>query len=261
MPDPVTVSLTTLPDRVDLLEQALDSIYDQADTIHVYLDGHTEIPECLIHKNGSPRKKLDFLTSSACGSWGARGKFYWAENVTGYHLTIDDDIVYPDDYADRLIDGIERHRREAIVGVLGHRFVALDKGFYSGRTTYTLRMPIPNDVAVHSVGSGTMGYHSDTIRFSIDRDFPTKNMEDLYVGVMAKRAGVPLFVIARPPDWLRPLPVTGYSVYGEWQEKRDDSVQTMVARGEAPWPELPPIPRAVHAAIQRFYQAEIQRRR
>jgi hypothetical protein len=254
MADPVTVSLTTLPDRVELLEQALDSIYDQADWINVYLDGHVEVPAFL------QRDKIGYLTRDEGGSWGARGKFYWAETVTGYHLTIDDDIVYPDDYAQRLIDAIERHRREAIVGVLGHRFVDLNKGFYDGRTTYTLRMPIPNDVAVHSVGSGTMGYHSDTIRFFIDRDFPTKNMEDLYVGVIAKRASVPCYVIARPPNWLHPLPVTGYSVYGEWQQKRDDRVQTEVARGEEPWPALPPIPHAVHAAIQRFYQAEIQRR-
>jgi hypothetical protein len=253
MQDSVTVSLTTLSDRVDLLEQALDSIYDQADTIHVYLDGHTEIPPFLV------RKKIDYLTSQACGSWGARGKFYWAKNVKGYHVTIDDDIIYPSDYVSTLVAGIERHQRRAIVGVLGHRFVALDKGFYHGRTTYTLRMPIPNDVAVHSVGSGTMAYHSDTMTFDIDRDFPKKNMEDLYVGVMAKRAGVPLYVIARPPNWLRPLPVTGYSVYGEWQKNRDDRVQTEVALAEAPWPDLPPIPYAVHQAIQRFYQQEMRR--
>jgi len=255
MRDSVTISLTTLPDRVALLEQALDSVYHQADAINVYLDGHTEIPSFL------DREKITYQTREQGGSWGARGKFYWARNVKGYHVTIDDDIVYPSDYVSKLIDGIERHQRQAIVGVLGHRFREPIKSFYNSRTTYTLRMPIPADVLVHSVGSGTMAYHSDTITFDIDQDFPKKNMEDLYVGVMAKRAGVPIYVIARPPRWLYPLPVTGYSIYGEWQKQQDDRVQTEILRTESPWPVLPPIPHVVHRAIQQFYLNEMARQK
>jgi hypothetical protein len=255
MQDPVTISMTTLPDRVDLLERAIDSLYDQGDQLFVYLDGHESVPSCL------QRPKITTCSRDVGGSWGARGKFFWAKEVVGYHLTVDDDIEYPPDYAKRLIEGIERHNRRAIVGVLGHRFNEPIKNYYNSRTTYTLRMPIPKDVRVHSVGSGTMGYHSDTITFYIDQDFPTKNMEDLYVAVIAKRAGVPVYVIAREPGWLRPLPVTGYSIYGEWQKNRDDAVQTEVVKAECPWPLLPTVPRETHRAIQRFFHTEVARNR
>jgi len=77
----VTVSLATLPERIESLKDTVDSLIGQVDVLNVFLDGHFEVPDFL---------KKDKINIQVCPdpeeSIGDLGKF--AFNVPeGYHLT------------------------------------------------------------------------------------------------------------------------------------------------------------------------------
>lgn len=244
----ICASMATLPERAALLERAVGSLLPQVDRLHVYLDGHFDVPACL---NDA---RVVFVHGRDAGNHKGNGKFYWGDALgSGYHLTVDDDIVYPDNYVATMCAAVDRHHRRAVVGVLGMRFHAPLVSYHRSRTAYAISMPLPVDVPVHAVGTGTLAHHTDAIRFTV-ADFPKRFASDAQAAVAAKRAGVPMIAVARSASWLVPMPTPGFSIYGIYDTTGDDTVKTSVIRGAAPWPVLPAIPDSVHEAIQVHYR-------
>ena len=109
----ITASMASVPWRIEALEKAVYSIIDQVDKINVYLNGWNEIPTFL---------KIDkinaVMSQNEIGDLGAKGKFYWCEKVNGIHLTIDDDILYPQNYVEEIIHQLSRYP-DAVVSYHG----------------------------------------------------------------------------------------------------------------------------------------------
>jgi hypothetical protein len=252
---PNIVSLATLYDRVDLLQQSIDSLYEQVDRIHLYLDGHDAVPSFL---SGDSKFVIEHVPDRT-RSLRASGKFFWCESLPDdcYHFTCDDDVIYPADYVDSLIDRIEHYDRQAVVGVHGVRFRPPWR-FYQDWVNYNAAVDLPEDMRVHALGTGTLAYHVST--WIVRRqDFPAYNAEDLFVAICARRQNVPLICVARPRDWIKVQSVAGWSIHGEYLKTRDSSVQTAFLIAEGDWPDYP-IPPANHAAIQRYYRERVARR-
>lgn len=239
-----TVSIATLPDRVDLLRQVLASIAPQVDRVNLYLDGHEEIPR------GLPPAEYVYMFRKHDTRWrGDAGKFYWADSTRGYHFTCDDDLIYPHDYVARMIETIERYQRKAAVSVLGVRFNGpweqyyripvrsrQDGKHYKIGTAFGLE----RDWWVHGLGTGTLAYHTDTI--SVKREsFRLPNMADVWFALAAKRQRVPCVLIARPVNWLNILhPET--TIWSQWNATKDDRGQSELIRDAGPWEEPLTVP-------------------
>ena len=180
-----TVSLATFPKRQPWLKQALDSIYPWVDRINIFLNGYKEVPSFL--QDG---KITTYIPSEDMGD---RGKFYWADQVTGYHFLCDDDIVYSLAYFEWLANRIEKFDRQAIVGIHGSVLLDRTQSYYSkeGRATYTFRQQQDTELSVDFLGTGVLAYHSEkiTIPFSA---FEANNMADVYLGLYARQHRIPL---------------------------------------------------------------------
>ncbi len=130
-----------------------------------------------------------------------------ARVAEGYVLTADDDLAYPRDYVETLLAGVERYRRRAVVGIHG-AVLPLGKpvrtwGEYLGRRrVHRFEAGLAVDLPVHYVGTGTAGYHTDTIRVDW-RALDHRRMADLHLAVLAQERGVPMVCLARPDGWLR----------------------------------------------------------
>ncbi|UCC72047.1 MAG: hypothetical protein JSV86_17015 [Gemmatimonadota bacterium] len=207
------------------------SIYPQADRVNVMLDGHTHVPAFL------ERPNVRVIRNEA--RTGSEQKFRCADEVEGYHVYADDDLIYPPNYVERIIEAIEFYERRAVVGVLGAVFRLPLTSYVKGRIPLTLPMPLADDAPVHVLGTGTMAHHTDTIRFRLC-DYPISNMADIWSGIKAKRSGVAMIAIARPAHWVKTLRVTGFTVSGTAQIKGvlTDAVMTRAVLAE-PWEALP----------------------
>ncbi|UCC72046.1 MAG: hypothetical protein JSV86_17010 [Gemmatimonadota bacterium] len=238
----VTVSIATLPERVEFLRQVVASLAPQVDHINLYLDGHDDVPSGLPVNNVMLRKDDTRWRGDA-------GKFYWADTVRGYHFTCDDDLIYPPNYVERMIETIESYGRKAAVGVLGTRFCGTWDQYYlipvrdpSDGKHYKVgtAFGLARDWWVHCLGTGTLAYHTDTI--DVTRDlFVRPNMADVWFALAARRQRVPCVCIARPVNWLEIL-YPEDTIWARWAATRDDHGQTDLIQGVGPWSEPLTVP-------------------
>lgn len=230
----VFASLATIKHREHGLQRVVEALLPQVEGLGVYLNGYDRVPRFL------DRGAIDVATSQTTGDRGDAGKFFWAGSNTGYHLVCDDDIAYPDDYVARMVEGVERYERRAVVGF--HGSVLQDKitDYHLSRSIMHLSSGLAADTPVHVLGTAVSGYHTSAIRVS-PQDFAVANMADVWFGLLGQRQQVPFMCLRRDPGWLRELP--GFredSVYVRARKRAmlrggRPSQETQIVRAHGTW--------------------------
>lgn len=217
--------VATIANRGELFEQAFASIADQMDTIDVYLNGHAKVPSLLL---SLPNVRI-FL-SEIYDDIGDAGKFYTLGDYNdGYFFSFDDDILYPADYASRLIEAVERYGCPS--GVHGSLLRRDIQGYYDPRARYPLhfRYRLDRDTPVDVLGTGTLCF--DIARTPLSCTFAYRNMADLWVARAFAEQNVPLVCVSRPDGWLKPIETNEDSI---WQNNRAErTVQQIIVEREA----------------------------
>ena len=109
-------AIATMPERLHLLEKVILSLRSQVDIIQVYLNNFETIPTFLASEEA-------LLSRDALGDIGDAGKFFWFDKEEyDYYLTVDDDLLYPENYVSTLIHEFEKRHKKAIIGVRGFLF-------------------------------------------------------------------------------------------------------------------------------------------
>ena len=117
---------------------------------------------------------------------------------------VDDDIVYPPDYVDRLVGALQRFGGEAVVGVHGRIFLPPHQSFVRDATVLHFAHELVEDRRVHIVGTGTCAFISSN--FDVDpRKWDAANMDDIFVAIEAQRRGLPRIAVARGAGWLKAI--------------------------------------------------------
>lgn len=224
----VTVSIASTAGRTSLNE-TLASLIDQVDRIYLYLNNYETIPAWL-KKNIYARKVIVVLGSDIKDN----GKVYFLANITGYHFTCDDDLVYPPNYVQRMIAKIEQHARRIVVGV---HAINMTQAFWSNTSLGYYQKPSRNvthfrhaqyyDTQVHILGTGTIAYHTNTLAGLEYKDFPVPGMLDIWFAIQATRRQVPLINITRPQGWIREIKAQ-VSIWNT--STKNDTLQTRIVR-------------------------------
>ena len=84
--------MASIPERVASLEHSVESVIDQVDTLHVYLNNYLTVPTFLLADTIVVHRSQDH------GDLGDTGKFFASSKARGMFFTLDDDISYPTDY-------------------------------------------------------------------------------------------------------------------------------------------------------------------
>lgn len=198
MRDKVTATMATMPARMNSLEETVASILPQVNELHIYLNDFTFIPGFLQHEKIKLYKSQEYA-----GDLGDAGKYFTADQIKGYHFTIDDDIIYPANYISIMIEAIEKYQRKAIITTHGRRFKQFPvKSYYhADADSYRCDGQLVKDEKIHVGGSGVMAYHTDTIKFSIS-NFKVTNMADIWVAIKCQNEGIPIICIAHKRAWI-----------------------------------------------------------
>lgn len=191
-------SLATVPMRRKGLPIVLESLVGQVDEIRVYLNGHQEVPECV----------LDFgctvARSTKHGDRGDGGKFFWAgQHRPAWYLTCDDDFEYAPNYVESLIQA--SMRLQAAVSLHG---VVLSNALAAGRHVDWLKQGrarwlracdrVHEDTPVHVLGTGVACHHSSLVRVS-KHDFPQPHSADIWFSSLCQKQRVRRYVPRHPP--------------------------------------------------------------
>lgn len=220
---PIVGGVATVPSREETFRRMLASVAPQVDSICVYLSGYTGFLQGL-PENCTQNKPLDDL-------YGDAGKFIALQEAHdclggAYYLTFDDDLLYPPDYVETMIAGIERYKRLVVCSFHGRtfgRFPILNY-YRSAIRRYACLRDVHKDVSVDVLGTGCMGFHTSALKLNMG-DFPSRNMADVHMTVALRRQGVLAICLKHSDGWIKHLPVDhGRSIYN--QHKDDCREQT-----------------------------------
>lgn len=225
----ICAGMASFPPREENLRQAVASILPQVDRLYVYLNGYENVPNFLLH----PR--ITVGRSQQHGDLQDNGKlFFLKEMPKGYRFTLDDDIAYPPDYVERMVQRLWLYDHRVAVGVHGAILAQPLERFFHGRDVRVFWEGYDTDKTVNVLGTGTLAWHSDTLKLSLE-DFPSQGMADVWFAITAKAQGVPLVCLARPKDWLHQIPLAQPEECLYERYKDSDQRQTDAARKAEPW--------------------------
>jgi len=234
----VTAAMATYPAREEIAPAAVDSLVTQVDRLFVYLNNYDEVPPFIArHRH---RDRIVFILDPA-SERRAAAKFHWLSWVRGYHLLCDDDIIYPPDYAARMVAAVEQEQRRAIVGVHGVVFHPIVEDARGSRlAVFKFAEALTAATPVHFLGSGAAALHSDVLA-SIDwsrfHAYPIANDEIL--AVSARQGGVPMVCVAREAGWLKPHAGMKFGIFEERSiDAREHDTATRLLQSANPWPDL-----------------------
>jgi len=196
----VIANLATTFERQDLLRPVIDTIIRQVDRVNIWLNSYPTVPLWILGEE-KVTWYIDAQNSQAC-----RGKFAFLDGYKGYYFTIDDDIIYPQDYVVKMIEAVERYDRKAIVCVHADNVKQPFKNYYdpNSRDCFLFRSAMREDTVIDFPGTGTMAFHTDTIKFSM-HDFQWPFMSDIWMGIIARRNNVPVIAVKRQANWLQAI--------------------------------------------------------
>lgn len=222
--DNVTATMATFPGREGALEEAVASIINQVDELHIYMNDIDTYP----FFSGNPKIKL-YFSKDHRGDLGDAGKFYNSHLIKGYHFTVDDDIIYPADYVSTLIAAIEKNQRRAIISCHGRMFDKLPvQSYYKGHSAaYSCMHSMNNDVFAHVIGTGVLAYHTDTIQVNLDI-FEYTNMADIWFSKYCNENNIPRIILAHRAKWIRTSKKYNKNGSIYVHQSINDSIQTEV---------------------------------
>jgi len=192
----ITAKIASIPERMSQLELTVNFFLNHVDKLEVYLNNYPKVPVFL--KN----PKIQIFTSQENGDRGDVGKFYQVESARGYILTIDDDLIYPQDYISTMIKKIDHYERKALICVHANLLPKYKlSSYYQDKLGVHFEKKLENDTRVDIPGTGTLGFHTDTIKLT-QQIFLVPNMTDIWLAVYARENNIPIISIERQDNWL-----------------------------------------------------------
>lgn len=183
--------IASIPEREKMLEKTVESLRPQVDEIRVALNSYLQIPKFL---NKAEVVMLD-------NEKGDAGKHYFADQFDGYLLTCDDDLIYPSDYVDKMIAGVEKYQCACSLHGRVYKFRPI-LNFQMMFIGYPCLSTVQHDVKVDIGGTGVMCWHTDFLKIRYD-DFKSKNMSDLWFAKRCVEQGVEIMCLAHSGDYLK----------------------------------------------------------
>lgn len=212
MKDPVIIGIATMESRRESLRETLDSLEGQYDKVIVYANDYD---------HPSPARGESVSYCSGMGDIGDIGKFYielgpfFYRPDNYYIFTCDDDLIYPPNYVETMIEAIERHDRKAVVSAHGREYYGPVMSYYrtfglhlqQGRAKNFRCLDAvagPDDHPVTTVGTGVAAWHSSLFRGNplTMADFPHRNMADILFSKKCNDLGIPRYVIPHAAGWI-----------------------------------------------------------
>lgn len=183
--------IASVPEREQMLEKTVESLRPQVDEIRVALNSYSHLPKFL---NKAEVVMLD-------NEKGDAGKHYFADQFEGYLLSCDDDLIYPPDYADYMIAGVDKYKCACSLHGRVYKFRPIIN-FQMMFMGYPCLSTVQLDTGVDIGGTGVMCWHTDILKIRYE-DFKSKNMSDLWFAKQCIEQGVKIMCLAHGGDYLK----------------------------------------------------------
>ena len=199
--EPVLASMASIPSRRDMLADCINSLVVQCDKVRVFLNNYPDVPDFLVHPKIEVRRSQDW------DDRGDAGKVFWLEQdkTPGYRLIVDDDLIFPPDFAEVMCAKVAAKEKKAIYAAHGVLVRQPVKNYYDDRSraaTFHFARALAEDHRVHIGATNALCLHSDAISMHWD-DFKYSNSADMWLALHAQEKNLQVLTPARPSNWVR----------------------------------------------------------
>lgn len=214
----ISAYTATIPERLKTLSISIASMLPQVDCIQVVLNNFKTVPQFLKH----PKIACVFGDNSL--EDGSRFK-----NITtsGYVIVFDDDIEYPSDYVQTMIDHCKI--MNGIVAPMGKVLKPRPVNHYYKdiQESYKTFQEVKDYHKVDVPGACGILWNADHVKMTEDIITPEVHHSDICVGKWAKENGVPCYVVPHAADWLKnllPMVPKSPTIFGKY--RNNDKILT-----------------------------------
>jgi hypothetical protein len=200
-----TAHLATYPAREHLLKANIARLRDIFGEIVVCLNEYSEVPHFL---RGDERIHAAIPKSD----WKDAGKFLRLDAARQNTFLIDDDIIYPFDYAMRMIRYAGLVGAPAVLGVHGVDYLECYTGGVDGRRVYHFKSALSKFTYVDTLGTGTVmlaGVESPPWDFMAS----SIGFVDIRFARYCAQKGIPRVCVPRHWHWLRACRHVGSTLF------------------------------------------------
>jgi hypothetical protein len=164
------------------------------------LDGYAQPPPFL-----ERFERISVFHAENHGNLHGSSRFLCLQKITSPSviISVDDDIAYPKDYVDRLVEALDKWEGRAIVGVHGRIFLPPHTSYARNAECLHFAHRLKQPRQVHELGCGTSAFVSSLLDVN-PHDWASTSMDDLFMAIEAEKRGLPRIAISRRNNWLRP---------------------------------------------------------
>ena len=196
----ICMVMASIPERFSNLKISVPTLTKQVDEFHLVVNRSLKYPESIwtMGDNISVHASLE--------NGGSASRFFLTDKFDGYYFSVDDDILYPENYVSRMIAELNKHDR-AMVCVDGGTFDPYARSnvwsthkhrLFSRRLKPAKRILLP--------GMGTSCFLTSEFKIAPEDCFEV-NISDISATVKAAKESMPIYAIERENHWLKQLPV------------------------------------------------------
>ena len=192
--------LATMPSRIESLKKMIPTILNQVDRLYLFLDRFQSCPD-IRHEKIVTLRSQDFGDLRANGK--LLGMLFCSEHC--HYFAVDDDILYPPDFCDKLSQQLEQNPDTA-VGVHGSLFKNSFRinNYNADRRvihrTHSLRRLIEVDIA----STDTICLSTSTSKLDV-RKWSKTNRVDLCLNIELESLGIKRLLVPRQIGWIRQI--------------------------------------------------------
>jgi hypothetical protein len=204
----IIFSISATPNREKNLSVILPNILKQSDLLFVNLINYKYVPEILNHKK---------IMINRFDNAGSEIRFFDYTNIPNdsYYFTIDDDILYPENYSEIMISNMQDHNNNVVCCVHGSNIDKnLTSDFYKkNRQVFHFKDSLLNNTEVMIPGVGTSCFYKEKTKINID-NYKVSNMSDTYTACFLAEQSIKRISVKREKNWLKPLDEFGSRIFG-----------------------------------------------
>lgn len=222
----VTVAMASYPARRSGMLRVVEAMLPQCDKLYLYLNNYDDdVLDEIASIDGSD--KVEAVLAGTCHKAGVKrelrdlrnnGKLYFVskKDIPGYYFTVDDDILYPEDYVETMLAHLKAFDDKVIVTTHGCRYmldnsnrVATSAGETLFVTYIGLCDPCGRYVFLHECGNGVSAWHPNRLASKANRftppdvdDVDPRDGDDARMAVTAQYSHTPIVRIPTHSNWV-----------------------------------------------------------
>lgn len=201
-------SLASIPERYANLAHIIPVILPQADVLHIHWVGYKtpvsdawQDPKIIHHTWTKAGSQIRFQPYSRYSN--------------AYFFSIDDDILYPPNYAEKMIAAMKSYNNRVVCCLHGNSIDLRHRRnlYRTHRKNIHFKNALAFNRRVLLPGIGTACFYTPHVKIDFN-NYVEYNMSDVYTGCFLAKQHIPVVAIQREAMWLKPLNEFEVRIYG-----------------------------------------------